>query len=74
MKIKNHRSLSNATFHRRCSGRQGYWWLRGANGFIEIGEHRGDRDIALDVDLPPGEYTLGCGPAGQFGVREKFTV
>lgn len=74
-KIENKSSLSNTTFHKRCSGKQGYWWLRGESGFVELGDmYRGDRDISVDLDLPPGKYTLGCGPQGKHGIRETIVV
>ena len=73
--VENESTLSNATFHRRCSGWQGYWWLRGAEGdFVDVGQHRGDRGIRVELDLSPGTYTLGCGPHGKQGVRETIVV
>jgi hypothetical protein len=74
MQIQSSSSLSNTTFHKRCSGRQGYWWLRGPEGFVEIGKHRGDRRLDIEVELPAGEYVLGCGPGGKHGVREAIVV
>jgi len=74
-KIENKSSLSNTTFHKRCSGKQGYWWLRGKDGFVDLGDqYRGDRDISVELDLPAGKYTLGCGPQGKHGIRETIVV
>lgn len=66
--------ISNTTYHNRCVGRQGYWWVRGDYGFVGIGQHRGDRDLDVEADMAPGLYTLGCGPVGKFGYRETITV
>jgi hypothetical protein len=74
VRITSSKSLSNTTFHKRCRGRQGYWWLHGPQGFVDIGEHRGDRQLDVEVELPVGEYTLGTGPAGKHGIRENIEV
>lgn len=76
-KITNRSSISNTTYHKRCKSEgQRHWWLRGPDGgFIDLGgRHRGDRDIEVELDLPPGTYTLGTGPSGKFGIRETITV
>lgn len=66
--------LSRYTFNERCKGRQRYWWLKGPDGQIDIGEHRGDQPLDLMLELPPGRYTAGCGPAEPRGIRHCFTV
>lgn len=66
--------ISNTTYHRRCTGKQGFWWLRRGHDFVRIGEHRGDYDLDVELDLSPGEYTLGCGPRDKFGFRKTITV
>lgn len=74
--VESRRKMSNTSFHRRCSGRQKFWWLRSVDRgeFVRIPEVRGDEYFEMQLDLPPGTYTLGCGPRGDFGVREEFTV
>jgi len=73
--IEANAGISNTTFHRRCQGRQGYWWLKSSSGeFVKIGSHRGDQSLKLDLDLTPGVYTLGCGPSGKHGHREMIEV
>lgn len=74
-KIEAPKGISNTTFHRRCTGKQGYWWLRrDGSDFVSIGFHRGDEDLKIELDLDPGVYVLGCGPAGKFGHRERIEV
>lgn len=75
MHIQSTDTLSNTTFHRRCVGRQKYWWLRrDGGGFIPVPETRGDSQFSADIDLEPGTYILGAGPAGKHGVRQKIEV
>lgn len=76
VRIKTEKTISNTTYHRRCSRGQQNWWLRGENGFVELpgGPHRGDYPLNIVVDLDPGRYCLGAGPAGKFGVRIWFDV
>ena len=75
MRIKSGGALSNTTFHRRCFGRQKFWWLRELDGgFIEIPEVRGDQDFDLELDLEEGRYVLGTGPNGQHGIRQPKEV
>ncbi len=75
IRIKSAGKLSNTTFHRRCGGRQKFWWLRQVDGgFIEVPEVRGDYYFDLELDLEEGSYTLGVGPSGQHGIREPKEV
>ena len=75
VRIASARKLSNTTFHRRCSGRQKFWWLRQVEGgFVEIPEVRGDDYFDMELDLAEGSYVLGTGPRGQAGIREDKEV
>jgi hypothetical protein len=70
-RIKNDSTMSNTTYNRRCTPGQQNWWLKDENGeFIELGSHRGDKDIDVTLDLEPGTYTLGCGPGKNGGRRQ----
>lgn len=68
--------LSNTTFHKRCSGRQKFWWLRNkkTNSFVPVPEVRGDSNFRVELDLEPGVYVLGTGPKSSHGIREEFEV
>lgn len=67
--------MSNTSYHKRCrTAGQRLWWLRGPDGFVDIPRVRGDCEFRVDLDLEPGYYTLGCGPAGKFGVREGIDI
>lgn len=75
--IRNEDRISNTTFHRRCSSDgQRHWWLRRQDGdFVALPERvRGDRAIEVTLDLEPGTYILGAGPAGGHGVRQTIVV
>jgi len=75
MKIKSTDRISNSTVHKRCRGRQAYWWLRDQDGdFVEVPEIRGDDYFEADLELEPGTYTLGVGPQGKHGIRETIVV
>lgn len=75
MRVTNTGRMSNTSYHRRCnSAGQRYWWLRGPDGFVPLPQVRGDQDIDIEIDLAPGTYTLGCGPAGGHGRRERVIV
>lgn len=69
------RPMSNTSYHNRCTKGQKNWWLRNKKmgEFVDIGEHRGDKNISIEVDLEPGVYILGCGPQDH-GCRETITV
>lgn len=75
MLITSDDRLSNTTYHRRCVGRQKLWWLRKEGGvFIDVPEIRGDERFSADLDLAPGTYILGAGPAGKHGIRQIIEV
>jgi hypothetical protein len=69
--IESNTTLSNSGYHRSGSAQR--WWLRGVDGFVEIGSHRGDKPLTLTLDLVPGRYTLGCG-RGKDAIRQTVTV
>ena len=53
---------------------QAHWWLRKDSEFIRLPKRvRGDSDLDLVVQLDPGTYVLGVGPA-RGGVREEIVV
>ena len=69
--------ISNTTFRRRCVVReQGYWWMLSleTDEFIDIGFHRGDLPLEIDVDVDDGRYMLGCGPKGKYGFRDVIEI
>lgn len=79
VRITHGPGLSNTTYHRRCRSGQRYWWLREQDGdFVEFPEprhmYRGDKPLDVVLDLEPGVYVLGCGPAGKFGTRARIRV
>ncbi len=55
-------------------GRQAQWWLRDdiSGDFVPIPKEEGDNPIALNMELYPGEYTLGTGD--RTGPRHSFKV
>lgn len=73
--IKEEAGMSNTTYHKRCaSNGQKNWWLKDINNnFINIGVHRGDQPIDINMDINPGEYILGTGPI-KYGVRHKIIL
>lgn len=76
MLVESSDSMSNTSFHRRCSGNQKYWWLwnKDTGEFIDIPRVRGDSYFSEELDLEPGTYVLGTGPNNGHGVRDEFTV
>ena len=53
---------------------QAHWWLRKESDFIRLPKRvRGDEALDLVVQLEPGDYVLGVGPA-RGGVREDIEV
>lgn len=76
IKIINNSRLSNTTYHKRCSGNQKFWWLKKKDGdFVPLPQRiRGDQNIEIELELEPGTYILGCGPAGNHGIRETIKV
>lgn len=76
VQVTSNDRLSNTTFHQRCRGGQGYWWLRRNGGdFVDLPERvRGDSTFSMSLDLPPGRYVLGVGPDSKFGVRQTVVV
>jgi hypothetical protein len=54
---------------------QAHWWLREDGGeFVALGKRvRGDKPLSLKVELEPGTYILGVGPAEE-GVRFEIEV
>ena len=73
------KKISTTTLWRRCSGKQGYWWLRLEDDtFVSLGDdYPGNCDldamVQLDIEKPT-KYVLGCGPsgnAGRFCVRQR---
>ena len=52
------------------------WWLRDGEGnFVDIGGFASAaRIFDRTLTLGPGEYVLGCGPAGSGGLRQAVRV
>lgn len=73
--IESESKLSNSGYHRSGGSRskKSCWWLRGPDGFIDIGYHRGDSHISLEMELEPGTYTLGTGD-GKDAIRQTIKV
>lgn len=69
--VKSEKSMSNRGYYR--NGKPN-WWLRSDQyGFIRFGEIRGDCTVDIEVDLYPGEYTLGVGK-GKDAIRTRIVV
>ena len=53
---------------------QAHWWLRKDSEFVRLPKRvRGDEPLDLVVQLEPGTYVLGIGPA-RSGVRQELEV
>jgi len=70
--IESTNRQSNSGYH-RTGGKN--WWLKGPNGFINnIPTIRGDKVFKCELELTPGQYTLGVGPNNRDGIRQQITV
>jgi hypothetical protein len=73
VKLQREPALSKALVDSLPPG-QAHWWLRKDSDFIRLPKRvRGDEPLDLVVQLEPGEYILGVGPA-RGGVREDIEV
>lgn len=77
--IKLEKATSNTTYHKRSRNMQKFWWIsvdgkRGYHGFVKFeGNFRSDDKFNIELDLPPGIYVAGAGPA-EWGTRFKFEI
>ncbi len=77
VRVVSESCLSAETYRSLARYRQSRgWWLRDGEGnFVDLG---GFAPAALIFDrtlsLGPGEYVLGCGPAGSGGLRQTVRV
>lgn len=74
--VTSNRKQSNSGFNRSGGNRsnRAHWWMRRDNEFISLPDRvRGDSRIDIEMDLKPGEYTLGVG-TGKDAIRETHTV
>jgi BRCA1 C Terminus (BRCT) domain len=73
VKLVHDAALSTATVDGLPPG-QAHWWLRKGSDFVRLPQRiRGDQTLDLVVQLEPGSYILGVGPA-RGGVREDLEV
>ena len=54
-----------------------YWWIKNnwssQATFIEIGQVEGNKQFKMNLELPKGNYTIGCGTYKN-GIRKDFRV
>ena len=78
MKLQFSACLTLHQYQSLPNPRSGNWWLAklGKDGlpasFINIGRHPGYYPLSIEVNIPPGQYLLGCGTKQHF--RQKLTV
>lgn len=86
LELDDEKVLSNKQFKSLCSNRK-YWWIKRNNSstipnyaidydnveFLDMEKIEGNKKFKMEIELPCGYYTIGCG-SSKNGIRYDFFI